>query len=120
MAAENLPGADQARRAKWTVSGRAPLQIPADPWKSDTVEKLRAEVVSEAAKKDIDLTSNPRALLASMIACCTAMAQGGRAGLHADTLVLAEPAAQRALCAHGAGGDQRVEVRVALQPPRHP
>ena len=69
MAAENLPGADQARRAKWTVSGRAPLQIPADPWKSDTVEKLRAEVVSEAAKKDIDLTSNPRALLGEPDLC---------------------------------------------------
>ena len=59
----------QARRAKWTVPGRAPLQVPVDPWTHDALQKLRERLNGEAAKVNIDLAAAPRALLAEPDLC---------------------------------------------------
>ena len=51
------------------MPGRAPLRIPVDPWEGDALEKLRNRMVTEAAKMDVDLVANPRALLAEPDLC---------------------------------------------------
>ncbi len=47
--------ASAARRSKWTVEGRAPLLIPEDPWRQDSLPKLREDLQNEAAKIGVDL-----------------------------------------------------------------
>lgn len=63
MATNEAPEAAPARRSKWAVAGRAPVEIPVDPWKPDALQKLKAELVSEGHKRQVDLNLDPRALL---------------------------------------------------------
>ena len=63
MAAETGAAAGQGRRAKWAVSGRAPVDIPKDPWTATSLNELRAHIVAEAVSRNVDLTSNLRLLL---------------------------------------------------------
>lgn len=71
-AAIAMPGAPVAmpgRRRKWAVEGRAPLRIPTDPWTAETLGDLRAVLVREGAKHNVDLNANPRALLDEPVLC---------------------------------------------------
>ena len=68
MAAENAPLATN-RRAKWAVAGRSPVLIPQDPWKTDSLQQLRARIESRAHDLGIDINNDPRALLSEPDLC---------------------------------------------------
>ena len=57
------------RRAKWAVPGRAPVHIPTDPWKPDTLQHMQTDIMLEAAKIGVDLSSDPRTLLSEPDLC---------------------------------------------------
>eukprot|EP00959_Pyramimonas_sp_CCMP1952_P203619 4257895-Pyramimonas_sp.AAC.1 len=55
--------------AKWAVPGRAPIDIPTDPWEADALDKLRGHLARVAASAGVDLTADPRSLLTEPDLC---------------------------------------------------
>ncbi len=69
MSADGPPVAVPAQRGKWAVAGRAPLQIPIDPWNEQTLVNLRGVISHEAEHLVLDLSINPRAILDDPVIC---------------------------------------------------